>query len=233
MRINRVMDVSFIICTSDPNHERLSTCIRSIQDLNIQNYEIIVVGGIRTNKDINRVIFIDFEEDSRGWITKKKNLGSQLAKYSNLCIFHDYYAFDSSWYIGWSLFPDTWDVACTPVIGVNGERVLTDWITYDDAEYGKGFPLPYTISDRTNTQYVSGGYFMVKRDFFLKYQLNESLYWNDGEDVEWSLRIRNVAKIVFNKFSIVRHTKWHRDIEGWKKISRRYEKVFGKGSWKN
>ena len=228
------MDFSFIICTNDPNIERIDTCIATLKDLNIPNYEIIVIGGKRIVADIADVIFIEFNEDYRpGWITQKKNIGASVAKYENLCILHDYFAFDSNWYSNWIKFGNDWDVASNAIRGVNGERIFTDWVTLDDPRLGQGHPLPYTEINNTKYQYISGGFFLVKKQLMIDFPLNENLVWNKKEDVEWSLRIRNTAKIVCNGSSIVQHTKWHRELNGWRKVQKRFIKEFGVEVWKS
>jgi len=55
--------------------------------------------------------------------------------------------------------------------------------------------------------YISGTYFCVKKKFFLKFPLNERLFWGEGEDVEWSLRIRKVTKFKMNSKSVVKYLK--------------------------
>lgn len=216
------MNWSFIICTHDPNNERVDISIKTIEDLRIPNYEIIVIGGNRSKKLDNEVVtFIPFDEDQRpGWITKKKNDAAKIARYENLCIFHDYFAFDKSWYNGWLNFQKTnawWNVACTPVQLVNGARGWTDWISWDDPIHGKSHPLLYSDNSRTEYQYVSGGYFCIKKDFFLLNPFDESLGSHEDEDIEWTLRVRPRWKLACNPHSIVRHTKWHRDADKWRK----------------
>jgi hypothetical protein len=43
----------------------------------------------------------------------------------------------------------------------------------------------------------------------IKYPLNESLSWGQSEDIEWSLRVRNLNN-KFNKFSTMQHLKKYR-----------------------
>lgn len=224
------MDFSFIICTHDPENERIDISIKTIEDLRIPTYEIIVIGGDRTSKIKNpNVHFVKFNENTRpGWITKKKNDAAKLAKYQNLCVLHDYFAFDSNWYDGWLKFnleqPD-WNVACNPVCLVNGARAWTDWITWDDPIYGKGSPLRYSDMSRTQYQYVSGGFFCIKQDFFLQNLFSENLGSHEQEDIEWSIRIRPKWKLVCNMYSIVRHTKWHRDIKKWRTYNKMVDRI--------
>lgn len=217
------MNWTFIICTHDPNQERVDISIQTIEDLAIPNYEVIVIGGQRSNKSWpnENVKFIDFNEKTRpGWTTKKKNEAAKLAKYENLCIFHDYFAFDFYWYEGWLEFEKQghrWNVACNQIKLINGAREWTDWITWDDPVYKKGKCFPYDDWSRTRFQYVSGGYFCIKKDFFLSNPFSEELGSHEHEDIEWSLRIRDKWKLVCNSLSIVRHTKWHRDMRKWRK----------------
>lgn len=225
------MKWTFIICTHNPNQERIDASLLSIDDLEIPEYEVIVIGGNRNKKTWNNenIKFVDFDEDTRpGWITRKKNIAAGMAKYDNLCILHDYFAFDYEWYTGWLKFEKeghSWNVACTPVKLINGARGWTDWITWDDPIYKKSKCFPYEDWSRNKYQYVSGGYFCIKKDFFLKNLLSEELGSHEHEDIEWSLRIRNEWKLVCNYYSIVRHTKWHRDMRAWRKHDKNLIKV--------
>ena len=229
------MDISFIICTADPNQQCVDTCINSILDLNILNFEIIVIGGEReTNFKNDLVKFVSFDEKSRpGWITKKKNDAVKISKYEHLCIFHDYYTFDHNWYKNCVEFSNQnqWDIASNSIKGVNNQRIFTDWVTYDHPIYGQGFPLPYNDWSQTNVQYISGGYFLIKKTVFLENLLNENLLSTQEEDVEWSLRIRDHYKIVCNSSSVVRHTKWHTHLFGWRKSQKKFAKAFGNLEW--
>ena len=65
--------------------------------------------------------------------------------------------------------------------------------------------MPYDIT--TSNMFISGTYFCTKREFFLSNMLDESLFWGDGEDVEWSLRVRQKTRFVFNPHSIVKYRK--------------------------
>ena len=55
--------------------------------------------------------------------------------------------------------------------------------------------------------YISGTFFCVKKDFFLENLLDESLVWGEGEDVEWSLRIRDKTQFKMNCMSTVKYLK--------------------------
>ena len=51
--------------------------------------------------------------------------------------------------------------------------------------------------------YISGSYFVCKKHIMEEYPLNELLLHNQGEDVEWSQRVRIKYKFTFNKHSNV------------------------------
>ena len=48
---------------------------------------------------------------------------------------------------------------------------------------------------------------LQKKSFMSKYPLNEELTWGEGEDVEWSKRIRRKTKLKFNEYSYVQFLK--------------------------
>lgn len=215
------MNWSFIICTHDPNQEKIDSSICTIEDLRIPNYEIIVVGGKR-HSPLPNVRFLTFDETTKGWLTKKKNDAAKIAKYENLCICHDYFAFDYEWYSGWlkrNTEINDWQVASNQIKLINGARDWADWISWDHPEVAQGRGISYNDQSNTNKQFIAGHYFVVKKDFFLKNLLDETLIQNEQEDVEWSLRIRNNAKIIFNPYSTVRHLKNHRHMRFWRKRS--------------
>ena len=219
---------SFCIITdnSDIACNRITKMIESIRFQNIEEYEILVIGGDgnkldNSSEDLRK---IDFDESIKpGWITKKKNDIAKMAKYDNLVIMHDYYVLHRDWYNGFKKIAirfEECDLCLNPVYLIDGRRDYTDWVTYDHPVYGMHSSLPYTDESNIKSQYFSGGYFVVKRDFFLKNLLNENLVANQEEDVEWSLRIRQTANIIFNPYSNVRHNKPHRNqtIDFWEKM---------------
>ena len=77
------MNFTFGIITDGKNDSYLNQVIDSIELLKIPEYEIIVVGNSKINR--NKTFVIEFDESiKKSWITKKKNLITQNAKYSNI-----------------------------------------------------------------------------------------------------------------------------------------------------
>jgi hypothetical protein len=206
------MNITFGITTDYSSIERLDSIINSINLLNIPKYEILIIG----NKKIDShgvVNYIEFDESIKPlWITKKKNIMIQEAKYDNVVLFHDYFLFDPMWYQNYLKFGDDWDLCSNEILLMNGRRWGGDWMTWDDPLYEKYAPLHYDDWTRTEYMFVAGSYFIVKKELGLREPLNENLGWGDSEDVEWSLRIRNKCIMKCNGKSSVKHNKIHRDI---------------------
>lgn len=247
---------SFCIVTSGTSDAVLERCISCIRTAFLvgSNYEIIVVG----NSSIvdNSVTIIPFKEEifslpvtarriktrirnrslkrmfiNTGWITRKKNIAVQTAKYDKLCIMHDYIGLDEGWYAGFREFGDNWDVCMTKVVNADGKR-HRDWMTWDYPEIGPGL-LPYHAY--CDYMYISGAYFCVKREFMLQNPLNERLFWGEGEDVEWSKRVRIKTKFKMNILSTVKYLKMKPENEApncsyWTENSSRLLDIFGPDS---
>jgi hypothetical protein len=209
------MDIQFTfgIVTGYQDTERLKNIIDNILSLNIPEFEILVVGGDRNYffVDFPQVKFIDFDESQKPlWITKKKNLIANLAIYENIVIMHDYHVFENDWYENFKSFGTDWDICSCPQYLINGGRNPMDWSLWDKPGHGRAWSLEYDDWSQTQYMYISGGFFIVKKHVMLEEPLDESFGWNEAEDVEWSLRVRDKYVMKCNKNSIVRHNKWHR-----------------------
>lgn len=187
------MNLTFGICTTLDDPQRLDDVISSIQKLNAVGSEIIIAGP-----------------NSGAWITHKKNVLTRSAKNDVVVLLHDYYLFDKRWYEAYEEFGYNWDVCNNPQFLIDGNRHFTDWILWDHPQYPRYTSLEYT-NYITKFQYISGGFFLAKKQFLLDHPFNESLPVGSPEDVEWSLRIRDVARIACNPCAIVIHNKKHRD----------------------
>jgi hypothetical protein len=51
--------------------------------------------------------------------------------------------------------------------------------------------------------YISGSYWVAKKDVMLEFPLDESLSWGEGEDVLWSKQVREKYKFNMNTNSSV------------------------------
>lgn len=189
------MNMTFGICTSFEDPTRLRDVISSIEGMSGINSPKIIVAG----------------PEFGAWLPEKKNAIAKNASGDILVLLHDYFLFDKYWYKSYCKFGDEWDICSTPQFLLNGKRHFTDWVVWDSSVYPRYTSLKYTDWSHTQSQYISGGFFVVKKEFLLNNPLNEELSPGDPEDVEWSLRVRDIAKIVCNPNTFVIHNKMHRD----------------------
>lgn len=239
------MNITFAICVSpNANIDYLENLIYSIMDMlwdEDEAYEIICCGDFATSYHFKSPTFtvIPFDESVRpGWITRKKNLMVQAAKYENIVIVHDYYLFDELFCRGMARFDfdnPEWKIMTNTIWTFEGER-SADWLVnqrYMDRAL-EAFPhfagelmaiapnengprwvcgLPYNVSDLTHIQYISGAYIIAKKDVLLECPLNETIGWGDSEDIIWSQDvIQHGYKFHFNPLIaafIQKPGKWH------------------------
>jgi len=189
---------TFGIVTSGTKEGNISKIIDSIESQGIPDdcYEIIVVGACTLKR--KNLIQFDFDETikPKAWITKKKNMIAQNAKFDNIVLLHDYIYFKEGWYEGYCNFTEDWDVCMNVILNANGKR-FRDWTLWYPG------PVDYDDNSRTNEMYISGAYFCIKKDYFLQHPLDEKLIWGESEDVEWSLSLRDTWNYKCNKHSTV------------------------------
>jgi hypothetical protein len=210
-------DWSFCITTGYDDYDQLTQVVESIRDLNIPNYEILFIGDPGGNVDERicgpDVTHMPFDDSVRQrWITRKKNILAAQAEYENLVMMHDYHVFDPGWYRSFMEFETEWDICSCQQLFINGHRVPMDWSLWDKPGAGRAWALEYDDWSQTQYMYLAGAFFIVKRHVMYEEPLKEELLWNEEEDVEWSLRVRDKYRMVCNGNAIVRHNKWHRHL---------------------
>ena len=190
--------------------------IQSIKNLNIpeDKFEIIIVGGNNQNKDFEfkNIKIYNFDETIKSkWITKKKNIIIDAAKFENIALVHDYASFDKNWYTGFQNFETDWDVCMVKVINKDGIR-WRDWILWwcGTAPYRlehngvllEKNRLLYNDGRFVNTDmYINGTVIIGKKKFLQENKLDENLCWGQGEDCEWSARCRSFWRYKMNTHS--------------------------------
>lgn len=219
------MKVTFGIISHKDTGIKLESVISSIIEHGPLDKEIIIVGNNKPfMQPSSYLYYVPFDEEcKKAWITKKKNIITRMAKYDNIVYMHDYVQLTPNWESGFDEL-EPWDVCMSCIINKNESR-FRDWVAWDDPDLGpaggrikeKWCPngiyrpgslhlAPYNYT-QTQYMYVSGAYWVAKKEFMLKYPLNEDLSWGEGEDVEWSYRVRQhwqykmntKSKVVLNK----------------------------------
>lgn len=220
------MNFTFGIITDGANNDRVNRVVDSILAADPigafdKNWDVVIVGGVNATVNCGKLQWITFDESVKpGWITKKKNLITEFARKENIVYMHDYVAIEPGWFEGFERFGDDWDVAMTRVLNADGSR-FRDWCFWDHPAHGHKWtcrepwcpegiefegtahPAPYEETD-TSRHYVSGTYWIAKRDFMLKYPLDERLGHCMGEDVCASLEWRKHWNYKMNIHSSVR-----------------------------
>lgn len=202
-----MMDFTFGIITSGNNDDMINRIIDSIISEQIPNYEIIIVGYSNINRKYVSVVSFN-ENEKRGWITKKKNMITNLAKYDNIVYLHDYIKLNTGWYNGQLLTGDDFKVRMDMIINYDGTR-FRDWVIWPhngnmmDEIIGRNCLIPYNMTHLSKYQYISGSYWVAKRDIMLEFPLDESLSWGQGEDVLWSTQFREKYEFTINVNSSV------------------------------
>ena len=208
------MNFTFGIITDGNNDSYLNQVIDSIESLNIPEYEIIVVGNSKINR--NKTFVIEFDETiKKSWITKKKNLITENAKYDNIVYSHDYIVYESDWYEGYLKYGDNFKICMNKILNSDYSR-WRDWVLWPhnslitDSIVGKNRQcnIPYELIHLTKYMYISGTYWVAKKDVMKKFPLDETLSWGESEDVSWSMCVRDNYKFSINVNSTVRSLKY-------------------------
>jgi hypothetical protein len=216
------MNFSFVIITTDGQDDSLAQAVFSIHKQEIPEYEIIIVG--RTNHIVgSHTIHITFDESIKpGWITRKKNLGWQAAKYENIVFMHDYVKLDTGWYEGYTKFGNNFDACVNKLIHKSGARGV-DWVLppynmipefkarmerYGAIPYhNQEVILCYSLTNFGKYVYAPGNFWVARRSLMEEFPLNEDLVWGQEEDVEWSKRVQTKYGFSLNVNSSCYYTK--------------------------
>jgi hypothetical protein len=207
------MKFTFGIITSGDFDQGIDASIDTIENLDIPEYEIVIVGNSQVDRKNTKIIEFD-ETQKKAWITKKKNLITENAKYENIVYTHDYIIFESDWYQGYLKYGDDFNVCMNRVLNIDRSR-WHDWLLWPHNNNFMDeilFPnrhclIPYDMSHLSKYMYISGAYWVAKKNIMEEFPLNENLCWGEGEDTEWSFRVREKYNFSMNKYSTVRTLK--------------------------
>lgn len=203
------MEFTFGIITDGNSDNFITRIINSIIIQNIPNYEIIIVGKTSI-ASTSLIKIIPFDESVKnGWITLKKNLICHQATYENIVLLHDYIILDTNWYSGFLQYGNNFKFCITQIKTIDGKR-FRDFIIYRwglQPYFQDRCLLPYSYKPANAIRqllYISGTYYIIKKDVMITHLLNENLTHGDGEDVEISQRLAtNNIYIECNSYSSV------------------------------
>lgn len=204
---------TFGIVTHGKKDGDVAKIIESIRRQKIPEYEIIICGRYNGMMG-DDVRFIEFtDHDSKGWITRKKNLVFEHARFENVVVVHDRIVFDNSWYEGMVRYGNAFDALSCRQTFRKIFRVW-DWAT---------FSVPFTVrpyrclgleyDDWDPYVFMDGGLIIVKRRLWSKTKFDENLFWEQKEDVEFSHRISEAGGVIrFNHYSSCTSLSWRHNV---------------------
>jgi len=206
------MDFTFGIVTDGQYDSFVDSIVASIRAQCIPNYEIIIVGNTTISGE--KIINIPFDESIKPmWISKKKNIVYEHAKYENIVLLHDYIVLCDGWYSGFLQYGSNYEVCVTKILNTNNTRFRDYTLfphTINNVTLTKCL-LPYDFEQNSNINrftYISGSYMIIKKHIALQYLWNDTLCWGQGEDCELCRRfIQNNILMKCNQYSTVQFLK--------------------------
>lgn len=174
---------SFVIITRGGRDAILKQSVDAINLQNIPSYEIIVVGATEDKpyKDWMKVTHIPFtERDDKGWITRKKNIGCERARYENILVLHDDVVIDENWFKTMKEWGNNWEFC-------NMDIVSNPTLSWFSEVQGRNVVLEK--GDWNENYYVGGHVIGIKKFVWRLCKWNENLYYGGREDVvmTWDL----------------------------------------------
>lgn len=200
---------TFGIITNGKRDEWVRQIIASIRNQKIPQYEIIICGTF--NKKLEKdIVYIPFnQKDDKGWITKKKNLIVEMAKFENICMLHDRIILKENWYAGMKKWGNCFEnLGCKQLF--EGWRV-NDWIASHYFIRNKNnekfsFESYVDYRDWYSSVWFLGQLNIFKKNLIVKNNLwwNENLFYGQREDFDFSYKLFQKGFIPrFNIFSEV------------------------------
>lgn len=205
---------TFGVITNGDRDDWMEMIIESIKKQKIPNYEIIICGKYRKRPEKNiKYIFFN-ERADRGWITKKKNLIVEKAKYENLCMIHDRLMLSPNWYQGMRKYGNAFELLGCIQTEKNGNRA-GDWLTWGGPLYSFYKIAGLEYKDWDYNTYLSGQLVIIKKSIYQKVLWDETTYWIPKTerdlvaDGDFSFRARDLGYLIrFNKFSSCLALSW-------------------------
>lgn len=176
---------SFCIITDRREPKKLESEIESIKALNLPGYEI------------------DIEVDDTppfGRTGALRNRVCRRARFDHIVMLDDDLIFHSDFYEGLQKFGEDYDVMVCKMLNPDGSRFY-DWKVLVD---GKNYLMDYDQTDPNLS--LSSGLLVMKSWVFEQVQMDESLGYYEGEDVDFSERLKKAGmRIRMNPYSTVIH----------------------------
>ena len=183
---------TFGIVSNGKNNDWVIGLIDSIRNQNIPNYEIIICGpspfiNKTTTSNVRILKDVILDDDIRAPISHKKNLIIKNSKYNNLCVMHDRFQLPKNWFQKFKDYGNYFDILCLKYLNEKNKRILVDWMKFCyplTSLYRRNSAMPYDEWDENII--IPGGAFIVKKNLISGFMLDQRLYWNEMEDIQFS-----------------------------------------------
>ena len=204
---------SFCLPVGGDDPTFLNQCVERILTIEIPFKEILLCGKIHPDfKYKNKVKIIDDEGDGKlNHLTKKKNMLVSSASFNNICILHDRVLLPINFYSAINHFGDDY-----PLTGFQSfyfhdkynflprkysdfntiEQDLTKEIDIENVERKDTkiisklfYCYQHPARSSFGHDYLTGSLYLTKKSLWINYPQNESLFWNDYEDIEHGIRL--------------------------------------------
>ena len=150
-----------------------------------QAAEILVCGPRLPQFDHFDLRYLNVEvREELAEICKKKNAIAAAATQPNLCLVHDRYRLEPSFFAGFEKYGYDFDYLTVTQRYESGER-FPDYCALSQHELTWNTSLDCVDSNYVlPRQYINGGVLILKTATFRDIPLNELIFWNQAEDVE-------------------------------------------------
>ena len=212
-----------LTCGPSPQAARMA---KQILALGNPEVEVIICGpkpdGLPADPRV-RVIDLD-QPEPRGWITRKKNLLAQAARYPNLCLLHDRFEIPSDFFAAMKRWGPLFGVIGLPN-HYQADRTGEHVIRYADYQtllgtaprspderyiYNEDNICNLDYADYQGAPFICGGAYIAKRKLFLAVGQDESLFHCEWEDVAFGLEcLRHGVPHRVNPFTSIVSTSPH------------------------
>ena len=182
---------SIVVLTYDLDAKLLKKTLEYQKILNKKKYEIIIVTNLNTKKIHHKSIKVINLNSRDVTLGKKRNIGIKLSKFNKIIMSLDYFKINNIKINELEKEIRKKDLLIPKIKTLDYKRYI-DWMFLDFPKIGKCF-CPYNLKDQ-RYMYFHGSYLILKKNYLIENKFSNYLDHKQGEDVEWSLRIRNKIK---------------------------------------
>jgi hypothetical protein len=190
-RIEEGLDVSFCIITNGKRPQMLSAALKSIHNLRVPSYELIVSGSAPQDLDTNVEVLDMREAALSGDLGAMRNAAVDRARSELVVISDDDMFFDPNFFSAIKAKIETYDLLAVAVENPDGSRYW-DWAEYNPPHVHQkipyGTPSPYI--------YITGGILVGRRSAITKVRWSEGRGIDQNEDVDFSTRAKSAGFLI-------------------------------------